>query len=118
MRKKNILLFADTFMWTLIYILPLLIFAISVAHNPNLSLNTFLTSDSFGVLSSGIVFDTLNQLFGTDGILPLFATNSGTIFYMSYLVNAVIIHLAVDFLLFIPRFAHKAFDKLGGAFND
>ena len=44
------------------------------------------------------------------GMLPLFKTNMPTII-LSWFVSTYIVHLAIDVLLFIPRFAHKFIEK-------
>ena len=63
---------------------------------------------SLGLVDSGLIYKSLFDLFGTGGILPLFsAENNAILVFLSYFVSVEIVHLAVDFLLFIPRLAHK-----------
>ncbi|MBQ4541306.1 MAG: hypothetical protein IJA23_00480, partial [Clostridia bacterium] len=59
-----------------------------------------------GVLTDNIVLTTLTSLFGFGGVLPLFLTND-ILIYFTYFISVYIIHLCVDFVLFIPRLSHK-----------
>lgn len=104
MRKKTIKFGLDEIMWTIIYMLPVLAYAISLHHNVPTDFGTFMAY--FGVITNNPISVALQDIFGTDGILPLF-DDGGYLLYFSYFVQVFIIHLAVDFLLFIPRYAHK-----------
>lgn len=104
MRKKTIKYGLDEVMWTFIYMLPVLCYAVSMIHATAGDFGSFM--GNFGVLTSNPVASALQDIFGTDGMLPLFE-NDGYLLYFAYFVQVFIIHLAVDFLLFIPRYAHK-----------
>lgn len=104
MRKKTIKYGLDELMWYIVYLLPLIAYGVySIHHDPG-SFGSFMST--FGILVNNPVAVALQDLFGTEGILPLF-DNSGFLLYFAYFVQTFIIHLAVDFLLFIPRYAHK-----------
>lgn len=80
------------------------------------SLSSAMSSLGLSVLESNQIYVVLSQIFATTGILPLFVA-SDVILYMSYFISVFIIHLFVDFILFIPRLAHKWLTKLYGG-ND
>lgn len=118
MRKRTITQLADTIFWYLIYFLPVILFGIYLIHAPEsgqvLSFSAFINSNDFGLSSANIVLTSINSLFGNSGVMPLFSSSSGfyaPIFIGSWFVSVYIVHLAIDFLLFIPRFAHKMMDK-------
>lgn len=115
MRKKTISNIADNFMWYLIYLLPLFAMLILLAKS---GATDFSIADTFTSLGLNIFVDNpilanLSSIFGENGILPFFVSND-ILIYMSYFICVFIIHLFVDFLLFIPRFAHKWMLKCTG----
>lgn len=117
MRKRTIRYLFDNLMWYLVYLLPLIFACIYWIKSGAVDLSTILTTSGFNVLSTNIVFTTLCQLFGTGGLLPLFAS-SDILLYLSYFVSVSIIHLAVDTLLFIVRIAHDWLSNFGGGKYD
>lgn len=107
MRKRTCSYFFDTFMWWLIYLLPFLmyLFGFIWGRSPITSVSTFF--DSTGLASSNsVILTSLVDLFGPSGILPLFE-NVVVFQFFSWFIATMLIHLAVDFLLFIPRLCHK-----------
>lgn len=113
MRKRTVNHLADTIFWYLVYLLPLFCYLLMYIHRAGTTVPPFsdFMSNNFGMLPlTDIVSDCLFQLFGADGILPLAGANLGIPLF-SWYVSMVIIHLAVDFLLFIPRLAHSFMDK-------
>ena len=64
----------------------------------------------FGINDTNIIYSTLDEMFGQSGIFPLFNTGSPYLLYFTYLIVIELIHLFVDFIVFIPRLAHKWFD--------
>lgn len=113
MRKRNASYLADLILWTIIYLLPLLFFAFQFFSYDLTAVNTFNFSnfiqDNFNILESNVIYTSLVDLFGSAGQLPLFDTSSANsiLLYFTYFIICNIAHLAVDFLLFIPRLAHK-----------
>lgn len=107
MRKKTISNLADTIFWYILYILPVILYALSWINRMQEPLAMQAFFDFVGIdVSNTIVFSTLTELFGSSGIMPLFASNVPFVF-LTWFVDMVIVHLIVDFLLFIPRLAHK-----------
>lgn len=113
MRKRNISYLADTLIWTLIYLLPILLFAFSFfAYKLTTAVDfdfAVFIQNNFHILDTNVIYVSLVDLFGSAGQLPLFDTSSvnSILLYFTYFIICNIAHLAVDFLLFIPRLAHK-----------
>lgn len=116
MRKKTISHFFDTLFWYLLYALPFLIYGIVAIKGDVSALNTFLTAN-FGAFTDNIIFTTLSDLFGSTGVFTLF-TDTSIIYLCTWFVSVFILHLAVDFVLFIPRLAHNFMDCFGGSKNE
>lgn len=112
MRKRSCIHFFDTFMWYLFYMLPLLmyLFGFVFGKNPIASLDTFFANTGLASTNS-IIYISLVELWGADGILPLFE-NPIVFQFFSWFVGIMLVHLAVDFLLFIPRLCHKWMGQL------
>lgn len=112
MRKKSIDHVADSVMWYLIYLFPLilLLFMVVFASDPNAVLTNFVSWFEVN-FSNNVIYDALNGLFGSGGTLPLFVGNwSFILYYFVYFVACLLGHLAIDVLVFIPRLAHKYMD--------
>ncbi len=113
MRKRTIANIVDSAFWFLVAILPLALYLITCLSYKLQSSTDTLTAflpfmKNLGLMDSGIIYNSLSDLFGSSGILPLFsADNNAILVFLSYFVSVEIVHLAVDFLLFIPRLAHK-----------
>lgn len=117
MRQRTIKNIADRLFWLVVALLPVLIYLGTFLSYRFASVSETLPSfaefmANFGVSQTSIVFTSMSDLFGADGILPLFANNNAILLYMAYFVSVEIVHLAVDFLVFIPRLAHKWMEKL------
>ena len=113
MRKRTSANLVDSAFWFLVAILPLALYLITCLSYKLQSSTDTLTAflpfmKNLGLMDSGIIYNSLSDLFGTGGILPLFsAENNAILVFLSYFVSVEIVHLAVDFLLFIPRLGHK-----------
>lgn len=115
MRKRTINTIADTIFWYVIYFLPVLVylFYLILAPVSGASLAPFTSyfdAVGLGFVADNVVISTLKEIFGIGGILPLFSTDLPFIIF-AWFVCTFIVHLAVDFLLFIPRIAHKWLNK-------
>ena len=130
MRKRTCKNIFDNIMWYTIYLLPIILTILFTAgafqgdwfpfwyeadgDNANLPFFEVLKNFiEFGIDldTYNIVTITFNNLFGSDGLIPVFEYNGAIILYMSYFVWVYLFHLMVDFLLFIPRLAHKWIDS-------
>lgn len=114
MREKTQKNLFDNLMWYLLYLLPLIIWLlISFRTGEIIALSDAIASMGFNIFTDNQILITLSDIFATTGILPLFVT-SDIILYMSYFISVFLIHLFVDFILFVPRLAHKWLNKLYG----
>ena len=115
MRKRTINCLFDKLFWFLVSILPLVSFVIMLWFNGQngITMSTVFSSCGFGIVVDNVVVDSLMSIFGVGGLFPLFATND-LIVYFVYFIFVNIIHIVVDVLLWIPRFAHKLLD-MGGS---
>lgn len=118
MRKRTLSNIADYLFWFIVGILPLCVYLVQhISYDLTSAsevLPTFLEfMQSFGISTDSVIYTALVQLFGSDGILPFFTADNNTVLlFLSYFVTVEIVHLAVDFLLFIPRLSHKWLEKL------
>lgn len=114
MRKRNFAFVIDSIFWFLVSAMPIVLYGLSFLsrnYTP-VALDNFFTFIG-AEQDTTVVYGVLLDIFGTSGVLPLF--DSPEIFtILSYFVNVQIIHLAVDFLLFIPRLAHDFLKRFGG----
>lgn len=117
MRKRTIRNLVDEFFWLAVALMPLLLYALQfLAYeltSASEQLPTFLVyMGEYGVSDTSITYTVLNDIFGATGILPLFKDNSVVLLFLSYFTTVEIVHLAVDFILFIPRLSHKWLGQL------
>lgn len=110
MKKCSIIDVLDNVFWYIIYILPILAYLISICGHGDSSLTIIDYFNQFFPLATNVISSSLVQIFGSNGILPLFEDGGYIIDFLTYFISCMIIHLAVDFLLFIPRLAHKWLD--------
>lgn len=106
MRKRTIKRLADTIFWYGLYFLPILILIITSIHNPITSVSNVINTLGLNILQDNIIFTTLSSIFGVGGVLPFFQSADILIFF-TYYISVYILHLLVDFVIFIPRLAHK-----------
>lgn len=115
MRKKTITHLADTFFWYLLYLFPVLAYLVYYLADgyTTVTFASFM-SQHLGFIfdSSNIIFVTVQDLFGSTGVLPLWTVDStGIALIVTWFVTVFVVHLATDFILFIPRFCHKLMNK-------
>ena len=115
MRKRTVNHVADTVFWYFIYFLPVLCYFLYLFAEPSsgstvVSFSAFFENIGIGFVSHNVVVSALSSLFGSTGILPLFSTDVPFIIF-GWFICTFIGHLAVDFLLFIPRLCHKFMEK-------
>lgn len=117
MRKRNCAKLFDNIFWYTLYLLPVILligYYFSIYHDTGAPPDLITVVLSFfggvdGVLAPSIITNNLIEMlyFFYEGIqvgngIELFA-----ILCMGYFVLVYLFHLFVDFLLFIPRLAHK-----------
>lgn len=117
MRKRTIKCLFDNILWYVVYMLPLIFAIIHWFKMGIVDLSSVFALGGFELFADNIVFTSLNSIFGASGIVPLF-TGSGLLMYLSYFIICMVVHLAVDCLLFIVRLAHNWMDGIVGGKND
>lgn len=112
--QKNLF---DNIFWYLIYLLPLIIWVVvSFRTGTIISLSSALETMGLKVLEDNQIIINLSEIFGSVGVFPMFASID-ILLYFTYFICVFLMHLFVDFLLFIPRIAHKWLNKLYGGDN-
>lgn len=112
MRKKTVNHLADTIFWYVLYFMPVICYLLYLFAEPAtgtvsaISFTSFIENIGFGFVSDNIIITSLKDIFYTGGIFPIFSTDMPFIIF-SWFIGVYIAHLAVDFLLFIPRLCHK-----------
>lgn len=111
MRKRSVSHVADTVFWYLLYLLPVVMYLFNALRHDTTDFVTFMTSTlGFAFTASNPVLTALSDIFGTGGLLPLFSSD-GAIYIATWFCSMLIVHLLVDFVLFIPRLCHKWLSK-------
>lgn len=116
MRKRTVKCIADTIFWYILYFLPVVVYLLYLFVEPGtgsataiISMESIFNSVGLGIVADNVIISSLSSIFGASGTLPLFSTNTPFIIF-TWFISVYIVHLAVDFLLFIPRLAHKWMD--------
>ena len=118
LRKKTISNLADHIFWLIVGLMPLILYALQFLAYELTAVSTDLPTflqfmQNFGLSTTSVCYTVLQDLFGSEGILPLYASgDNAVVLFLSYFVTVEIVHLAVDFLLFIPRLSHKWLEKI------
>lgn len=112
MRKRTVNHVADTIFWYALYFLPVIAYLLYMHGSAKAGVVPSQNLDSFfngfcDILLENPVSDSLYYIFASDeGIIPLFNDNA-VYYFFSWFVFVYLVHLMIDFILFIPRFAHK-----------
>lgn len=111
MRKRTCKNIADTIFWYALYFLPVLCYLLYMIAEPStgtsvVDFSAFMNGLGLEIVTNNAVYNSLLDLFGSGGVYPMFSSNA-ILMFMAWFVNIYIVHLCVDFLLFIPRIAHK-----------
>ena len=109
MRKRNVSYLFDKVFWYLVYMLPLVVWLIILVRNnfnATYTLSYVFDTLGLGIVNDNVILTNLTAIFGTGGVFPIFA-NTSILVYCTWFIGTLILHLAVDFLLFIPRLCHK-----------
>lgn len=111
MRKRTVNHLADTIFWYFLYFLPVIAYLLFTFVEPGtataiVDIPTFFNQMGVGFVTDNLIFTSIDGLFGQNGILPFWTTQTPTLIF-TWFITVYIAHLVVDFLLFIPRLAHK-----------
>ena len=87
---------------------------IGVHHGGYDSILSFMQTYFVGIEDT-FIFSTFDGIFGVNGTLPLFTGNLLVMeYYAVYFVIALMMHVLIDVLAFIPRLTHSFMDKYCG----
>lgn len=80
--------------------------ATELAEGMTYDFKDFVNTMGFEFATDNLIVNTLGDIFGTGGIMPLFDNDTPFIIF-AWFIGVYLLHLLVDFILFIPRIAHK-----------
>ena len=115
MRKRNVNHFFDELFWYIVYLFPVIAFLFCIPNfgtetNALITFEYFFESIGLGFVTDNLIISVLRDIFGINGIMPIFSTDA--VFIMvSWFITTFLVHLCVDFILFIPRLTHKWLGK-------
>lgn len=113
MTNKRIYNFFDNLLWSVIYMLPLLLFiGMSIRTGSWVTLDSVFTTLGLTMVSDNIIYTALDGIFGASGVLPLFS-DVGVLMYVTYFASCVCLHFIVDVVLWLVRWGHDLIDKGG-----
>ena len=116
MTKKNVLRIADWLLWTLLALLPVIVYlfefiAVSgMTTAPTVTAFADVVSRFVAPDSSNVIYTLLSSVFGSSDI-AIGKLTTPLLQYFTYFVIVELVHFVVDFALFIPRWALKIMDK-------
>lgn len=61
---------------------------------------------AYSFTENNFIYNTITSVFGENGVFNL-ALDNGIYLYFSWFIGVYLMHLFVDFILFIPRLCHK-----------
>lgn len=109
MKSKTLEKYLDRLFWFILLILPLLILLVTNRWTESSFISVL---SQFNINNTNIIYSVLNDIFGSNGILPFVNTveTSVVLLYLSYMVLIELVHIVVDVILFLPRIAVKLLD--------
>lgn len=116
MTKKTVLRIADWLLWTLLALLPVIVYlfefiAVSGMNTaPTVTAFADVVSRFVAPDSSNVIYTLLSSIFGSSDI-AIGKLTTPLLQYFTYFVIVELVHFVVDFALFIPRWALKLMDK-------
>lgn len=100
----------DIFLWSLIYMLPLIILILFFDRNTLTSFSDVFTMLNLDIVNNNVIYSALVTLFGVNSnVIPIF-TNNDILLYLSYFILMNFVHIIVDIILVLPRWCHKLID--------
>lgn len=111
----------DKLFWWLVALMPFIGYFGVVAFNgltlaPGEAAVPSLPNFMYQYVFSGASFEgnpvwyILSNLFGSNGVFPIF-TNQSSLLVFNWFIVVEIIHVCFDIIVFIPRLAHKWISK-------
>lgn len=114
MRERSLMHLFDNIFWYTMYLLPVIAwllgflgggYAGGVAGNP---LSAVIEQ---GFNNNGVVYQALNKIVGPESEIGLNLFEETQLQLFNWFVCVYVVHLMVDFILFIPRLCHKWMEK-------
>lgn len=117
MRKRTISHVVDCAFWFIVSMLPIVFYVIQPLAYELTSVSEVLptfseTMATFGINDTNYIYVAIMDIFGESGLMPFFSSGSSVVLFLSYFILIQLLHVFVDFVLFIPRLAHKWLAKL------
>ena len=116
MTKKTVLRIADWLLWTLLALLPVIVYlfefiAVSgMTTAPTVTAFADVVSRFVAPGSDNVIYTLLSSVFGSSDI-AIGKLTTPLLQYFTYFVVVELVHFVVDFALFIPRWALRIMDK-------
>lgn len=102
-----------SFMWSLLYMLPLLVFiGVSIRNGSLTTFDSVFSTLGLTFVNDNIIYQAFDSIFGVSGVLPLFADN-GVILFATYFACCYLLHFICDVVLWLVRWAHDLMNKGG-----
>ena len=96
MRKRNFMYYCDTLFWYIVYMLPVIVMLLAIFRTGTIvSMSYVFTEMNLSFVADNIVFNTINDVFGVGGTLPIFQS-SDIILFLTYFVDMIILHQQQD----------------------
>lgn len=105
--------FFNNLMWSMLYILPLVLYIGVCIHNGAITdFNAVFTTIGIDFTQNNVVYTAFNDMFGANGVMPLF-TGTGVLVFATYYACCYLVHFVCDVLLWLVKWAHNLMNKEG-----
>ncbi|MBR2870529.1 MAG: hypothetical protein IKB98_04055 [Clostridia bacterium] len=111
MKPKKFCLYKviDTLLWTLILLLPIILYAIHIVHHDSISLLDFISQKlSISFNQDSIIYVGIEKLFTNGfGFFDIFNDMGFALEFFVWFFFVEFVHLAMDILVSLPRLFHE-----------
>lgn len=108
----------DNVYWYVLYLLPVILFVVYWILGNTGSISDVMSLAKLDIVSDNYIYTGLVNMFGSTGIMPIFADNS-LLMYGSYFITIFFVHLVADILLWPFRAMHRVVGHgFGGASHE
>jgi len=112
MTKKNWFKLVDNIFWMLIALFPLLAYVVICAGKGEfITLSALFDNLGLTINTNGLIYTTLNTVFGVGGGMLEIVASTGLIMYGTYFISVMLLHFIIDMLLIIVRWSQRLIDK-------
>lgn len=114
MKKSSYHYYIDTTLYYLLAIAPLIVLVALCIHGGTSAISDFFATCN-GIFEGTALYTSINDSIGVNGTASLFNVQTNVIVdYICYVVYITVIHLIIDCVQFIPEFAHRFLECVGG----